>query len=1066
MTRRNFQFPSYIQPYVDQKTLTPEQAEKHWFKLQHKDIRELIDTDVISMETALNLRDSQRNALTNDKSIRQRVISRELNIAFVDCPVLQNYVNQKKITLERALDFTESLIFKELVPKKINSLHWFLNALIESGTITFERALKLGHNEIKNIESKSVQELIEHGVINMESALNLSYGQREALTDNESIKERVIKRELHINVAHRPYLQELLNQGLVFIGQQRDQIMYFDEKTNQDTILIEWLQPKLEPSHIRTLILEKKISLTELFSLTQEQYNSLSDESIQKRLIEGRLDIRSFLSPFLEQCVEQGFITSDQAMDLHREFDFNIDYRNENIRKLILHGVLKFEAAPHITGNQIRALEDPKIMQQVLTGELNILLCNYPFLQDWVNNGYTTVEQASGMHSHQREDLEKTHIGTLITKKIITFNDFMDLDSSQRHELATDDDTFQRVLDGKLDVRLCEYPFLQEYVDNKHTTIDGAFKLTADDYFSQNRRFLLLQPDIRELILDNSIDFEAAIDLDENQLEALRDDTIKQRVINKELHVKFVDCSMLQDYYVKQNKLSLERALALNFHELNNLRSNDVRDLIESGVIGIDTAINLTVAHREALSDAGIKQRVIEEMLDIAFVDVPFLQECVDDDRIELNAAIEMSSRHKESLTDERFQQLIREDILTLEQLDHLSLYHWNVIQWDDHYEWLMARRITIDDILQLEAHQTIDIEQHEERIRANAFHGAANLEYINAAAIRANAFHGAAFLGVINVPLRADEEPFNDRQSTHTSSVHSSVSESAIRLMESYGDQIEGHKLENVISELESYVSSLDDGTLQNKSAKKCIKRITKPNYTYSDKTSNISIRQLLALTFLAINDSRKREGTLEDAKIQYIEGLYEIQRGYNLSATGKDEGQDSDANICTAGTFNKLIEKLQGIHPDCEVIFVTQGLASRKLPIVVKEEAVRHLTSLASPTTSEGFIAFTQLISEVINNGVEVIWNSIKEKIGDRIFDEFKTVFKSREDEAFIEFIELGQYTELGDLKRLQEHLEKSDGYREYCSNSLRKSGIFTSMMPKSDNDDKDKPGPKKKP
>jgi len=106
MTRRNFQFPSYIQPYVDQKTLTPEQAEKHWFKLQHKDIRELIDTDVISMETALNLRDSQRNTLTNDKSIRQRVISRELNIGFVDCPVLQNYVIQKKITLERALDFT------------------------------------------------------------------------------------------------------------------------------------------------------------------------------------------------------------------------------------------------------------------------------------------------------------------------------------------------------------------------------------------------------------------------------------------------------------------------------------------------------------------------------------------------------------------------------------------------------------------------------------------------------------------------------------------------------------------------------------------------------------------------------------------------------------------------------------------------------------------------------------------------------------------------------------------------------------------------------------------------
>ena len=65
MTRRNFQFQYYLQPYVIKKKLTPEQGERlAWlsYRLRNKKIRELIDTDVISMETALHLRDSQWNA--------------------------------------------------------------------------------------------------------------------------------------------------------------------------------------------------------------------------------------------------------------------------------------------------------------------------------------------------------------------------------------------------------------------------------------------------------------------------------------------------------------------------------------------------------------------------------------------------------------------------------------------------------------------------------------------------------------------------------------------------------------------------------------------------------------------------------------------------------------------------------------------------------------------------------------------------------------------------------------------------------------------------------------------
>ena len=147
-------------------------------------------------------------------------------------------------------------------------------------------------------------------------------------------------------------------------------------------------------------------------------------------------------------------------------------------------------------------------------------------------------------------------------------------------------------------------------------------------------------------------------------------------------------------------------------------------------------------------------------------------------------------------------------------------------------------------------------------------------------------------------------------------------------------------------------------------------------------------------------------------------------------------------------------------GAYQYCEVVFVTPGQASLKLPIVVKEVAMRHLGSLASPKSSEEVIEFEQLISDVKDDGIEVIWNSIREEVADIIFEEFNEIFKSRNDKEFNDFIQTGLDVELGDLKQFQEQLEKSEGYRKNHSNSLRGSGIFSKTKPKNDKNDKNEP------
>lgn len=285
-----------------------------------------------------------------------------------------------------------------------------------------------------------------------------------------------------------------------------------------------------------------------------------------------------------------------------------------------------------------------------------------------------------------------------------------------------------------------------------------------------------------------------------------------------------------------------------------------------------------------------------------------------------------------------------------------------------------------------------------------------------------------------------------NDGQSTHHASVHQTVSESANRLAYRYQLVIDGEGLEKVISSVQNYVDKLSDNSSKNKAAKSCVYRISEPNYTFTDPGSQISTRQLLALTFLAIHDDENRTGSLEDARARFVEGLYEIQRGYNLSELGVDQG-GQDKFICSAGTFNKLIEKLQAIHPDCQILFITKQTASLKLPIVVKEEAMRYFASLANPSTAGESVSFTNLMVQVKEDGVEVIWNQIKGNITNRMFDEFGSLYQDRADRTFTDFIDAGKYTTLPDLSIFQKQLQNSKGYHQFCNQALHGPSIFSS-------------------
>ncbi|WP_342227001.1 hypothetical protein [Rickettsiella endosymbiont of Rhagonycha lignosa] len=293
-----------------------------------------------------------------------------------------------------------------------------------------------------------------------------------------------------------------------------------------------------------------------------------------------------------------------------------------------------------------------------------------------------------------------------------------------------------------------------------------------------------------------------------------------------------------------------------------------------------------------------------------------------------------------------------------------------------------------------------------------------------------------------------------NGDQSTHYASVHQSVSDSAKKLFNRYGQMIERDRLENTQQMIRDYVDQLADNSEKNKAAKRCIRSIA--NHSFTDPDSGLTTQQLVALVFLAMHDAGQRVGSLLDAREQFVEGLYEIQRGYNLSETGLDNGIP-DKPICAGGTFNKLIEKLEGVHPDVRVLHITPAIASLKLPVVVHEVAVDYLSGLTKPHTVEALCRFTQLIDQIKQDKcVDVIWDKIKTKITDRMFDEFGSLYNNKADPRFIDLVDNGQYIKLKDLSRFQKQISVSSGYKEYCRQILHSTKFFpkqeTALLDKS--------------
>jgi hypothetical protein len=286
-------------------------------------------------------------------------------------------------------------------------------------------------------------------------------------------------------------------------------------------------------------------------------------------------------------------------------------------------------------------------------------------------------------------------------------------------------------------------------------------------------------------------------------------------------------------------------------------------------------------------------------------------------------------------------------------------------------------------------------------------------IDYIN---------HGILGIARPVAPINLQVTVFNTVQSTHTASVHQTVSESALRLSIRYESQSSLENIHKSFGEISAYLSTLDS-CHKHDAVKRYLHSITQNHLflEYQDPNSGVTVKQLLHLFWIAMQDMTSRiyapedssEVVINSGKLLLAEAFYEAARDGNVNGDGIDDLEPRDKKpSCPPGFINKLIEKLVGVHPDATIMIMNQQIACEKLKALICDRVVRETRLKIQAKQKIG----EKLDDDSINNAVGQIWPSISEEIATVFFDEFKSLFKNDKTNAhYLAYLELGEDVEL---------------------------------------------------
>ncbi|MCW8451650.1 hypothetical protein [Legionella quinlivanii] len=234
------------------------------------------------------------------------------------------------------------------------------------------------------------------------------------------------------------------------------------------------------------------------------------------------------------------------------------------------------------------------------------------------------------------------------------------------------------------------------------------------------------------------------------------------------------------------------------------------------------------------------------------------------------------------------------------------------------------------------------------------------------------------------------EEEPvqLNRAQSTHTASVHATTDLTVWLLDLSHRQNpVPLKSIEEIISLLENCPAETLD-VEQKRAAVDCLRRLRSlpAEIVLDSEKKAVALRlvketelgkeaAILPLLPLMAQEAERLQVTSieqfirlifhnisQDDQLDYwtafVSALYEIQRGYNLDERGIDNLSAEDKEICFGGTANKFCERLQGLSPLINFIYVDNVSIILKIKQLLLNEILNTADELLNEQANDEFI------------------------------------------------------------------------------------------------------------